>query len=257
MDMITIIYLSMAGMIFLVFFVGLMVISGKSILFDILRRINPKGCDVFIINSHRQISQYYKKPKDGIFWINKKMYVSNPDKVMSMSEDMKSDVIEGMNKKKAKLQLRIKEFEKKKEAAEIQMQVLKTRPNAAGQVGQYVAYINEIDSRIAILQAKLEDKEQIYYNMRRGAFFYIENDPIPKDFHELYTEMDSIAIDNVIARSMTKDPKAVRDLEKELKMMKFMIIIAIIAAAAAAILSVSIKTDLTTIAQNLGVTLTI
>ncbi len=97
----------------------------------------------------------------------------------------------------------------------------------------------------------------MYYNQRRGAFFYIEGDPIPKDFHELYTEMDSIAIDNVIARSMTKDPKAVRNLEKELKTMKFMIIIAIIAAVAAAIIALTIKTDLQMIAKAVGATLTL
>ena len=69
--------------------------------------------------------------------------------------------------------------------------------------------------------------------------------------------MDCIAIDNVIARSLTNDPKAARNLEKDLKFMKFLIMITLIAAAVAAILGVMVKTDIQTIAQNIGVTLTL
>ncbi len=69
--------------------------------------------------------------------------------------------------------------------------------------------------------------------------------------------MDSIAIDNVIARSMTKDPKAVKDMEKELKFMKFLVICTLGAAAASAVIAITIKTDITTIAQAVGVTLTL
>ena len=117
--------------------------------------------------------------------------------------------------------------------------------------------LEKLNQRISILKTKLDTREQLYYNQRRGAFFYIEGDPIPKDFHELYTEMDSIAIDNVIARSMTKDPKLVKNMEKEIKIIKFLIIVTGICAAGALVLGILLKTDIQTIAQSLGVTLTL
>ena len=69
--------------------------------------------------------------------------------------------------------------------------------------------------------------------------------------------MDSIAIDNVIARSMTKDPKAVKNMEKEIKVMKFLIIVTGVCAAGALVLGILLKTDMQTLAQSLGVTLTL
>ncbi len=257
MDVMTILYLSIGG--FMLFSVGIviLVISGKSIFYDFYRRLNPKGVDVYIVNSNRQMFHHYKVPKDGQIKINKLVYFTNPDKVMSLSDDMKKEVIEGITKKNAKIKEVIKGFEDKKETAEKLLSKIEDNAINKGQIEQYNEYIETLKQRIDVLKTKLDTREQLYYSQRRGTFFFIEGDPIPKDFHEQYTEMDCIAIDNVIARSMTKDPKAVRNLEKEIKTMKFLIIVTGICAAGALVLGILLKTDIQTIAQSLGVTLTL
>ena len=257
MDVMTILYLSIGG--FMLFSVGIvvLVISGKSIFYDFYRRLRPKGVDIFVVNSNRQISHHYKEPKDGQVKVNKLTYFTNPDKVMSLSDNMKKEVIEGITKKNAKIKEIIKEFEDKKETAEKLLSKTEDNEINKGEIEQYREYIETIKQRICVLKTKLDTREQLYYSQRRGTFFFIEGDPIPKDFHEQYTEMDCITIDNVIARSMTKDPKAVRNLEKELKVMKFLIIVTGICAAGALVLGILLKTDMQTLAQSMGVTLTL
>lgn len=255
LDPITTIYISMGMFMFIVLFIGLLVIAGKDILFAFKRRISPKGCDVFVINSNRQMSQYYKTPTDGIFMIQKKMYITNPDKLTSLSPEMLEKVKKSVQKKKEKMQLRILEFTEKMDKAQESLKLIPQTSENKAQIDQYNSYLHNLKQRIKVMESKLEEKEQLYYHKRRAAFFYIEGDPIPKDFHELYTEMDSIAIDNVIARSMTKDPKAVKDLEKELKMIKFLVIVSIIAAGAAAILVFSLKGDIQLIGKAVGQTI--
>ena len=257
MDVMTTMYLSIGG--FMVFSVGIviLVVSGKSIFYDFYRKVRPKGVDVFVVNSNRQISQHYKVPKDGQIKINKLMYFTNTDKVMSLSDDMKKEVVEGIRKKNVKIKELIKDFEDKKKNAEELLSKIDDNAINKGEIEQFKEYIETLNQRIKILKEKLNTREQVYYNQRRGAFFFIEGDPIPKDFHEQYTEMDCITIDNVIARSMTKDPKAVRNMEKELKILKFLIIVTGICAAGALVLGILLKTDITTMARSMGVTLTL
>lgn len=252
-----IIYLTVGGMI--VFGLGMVVliISGKSIYHDFKARLFPKGAYVFMVNSNRQASQYYKQPEDGIFRIQNKTYITNPDKIMNLDEEMKRNVAGSIERRNKKIDNRIKVFQEKVEVALEQFRKLSDIPENSVQRGQLQSYILEMKNRIHLLEKSKQGKVEMYYHKRRPTFFYIEGDPVPKDFHEMYTEMDSITIDNVIARSMTKDPKAVRDMEKQLKTMKFLLILAIGAAAAAAIIAISIKTDVGTIAQSLGVALTI
>ena len=256
MDVVTTIYLITGGFMVFALFLVILIIAGKAIFFEIYRRLVPRGCDVEIVNSNRQVSRYYRVPKEGQFKIKGMTYVTNPEKVMSLSDEMKQEVIKATFKRKERYERTKKRFEDKKRAAQLSLDKLEDTPANQAQIQQYNEYIENINQRLKVLAKKQEEKEQLYYNRRRGKFYYIEGDPVPKDFFEMYTEMDSIAIDNIIARSMTKDPKAVKDFEKQLKFLKFLTICAIIAAAAAAILCVSMKTDLQTIAQSMGVTLT-
>lgn len=256
-DTVTLVYSMIGGFMILGLGAIVLVVAGKSIFFEFYRRMVPRGVDVFIVNSSRQLSQHYKLPKDGQVHVNKKMYVTNPDKLLSMEESMKEEIKNSMGKKKKRFEKKILQFQKKVLEKETELEKLSDVPANQATRAQYQEYITTINSRIKILQNTMVDREQVYYNKKRGAFFYIEGDPIPKDFHEWYTEMDSLSIDNVIARSMTKDPKAVKDLEKEIKMMKFLIIITLIAAAVSAIIGVTLKTDIQTIAANIGVTLTL
>lgn len=259
MDIVTLMYIYLGGFVFLALFVTLFLLAGKEIYFAIYRRVQPKGCFVFVVNSSRHTSEYYKVPKDNQFRIGNKIYITNPEKVLSMSDDdrIKDKIKEGLDKKRKRLEARIAEFEKQKEIAIDKLKGLADLPANKPAREQYKHHIVMMEQKIAEIKSKLDVREQVYYHKRRAAFFYIEGDPIPKDFHELYTQMDSIAIDNVIARSMTKDPKAIANLEKEIKTMKFLIIISIIAAAAAAVIAITIKTDVQTIIQSVGGTITI
>ncbi len=257
MDTMTILYLSIGGFMFFSLGIVVLVVSGKSIFYDFYRKMNPKGVDVYIVNSNRQLSHHYKTPKDDQIKINKLIYFTNPDKVMSLSDDMKKEVIEGITKKNEKLKEKIDDFKKKKESAEILVSKIEDNAANKGDIEQYLVYIETMNERIIILESKLDAREQLYYHQRRATFFYIEGDPIPKDFHEQFSEMDCKTIDNVIARSMTKDPKAVRNMEKEIKMLKFLIIVTGVCAAGALVLGILLKTDMQTLAQSLGVTLTL
>lgn len=257
METITTLYIAAGVFMSFSMFILVMVVSGKAILFEFYRRMVPKGCDVEIINSNRQVSHYYKVPKDGCFRIKGKTYITNPEKVMSLSEEVRENVQIAILDKKKRLDARIKGFEEKRDKVQKELKQLNKVAANTQKREQYKSYIESMDQKIRLIKKKTENREQLYYNRRRGKFYFIEGDPIPKDFHEFYTEMDSIAIDNIIARSMTNDPKAVADLEKKIKKMQIMILLTLGATILAIVLSVGIKTDLQTIAQNLGIALTL
>jgi len=264
MDLVTTIYIYTGGFLVMGFFGILMAFSGKSILFDILRKLQPKGCDVYMINSTRHIRHEYKIPKGGIFIIDKKPYVTNPDKVLSMSDDSKNmvgiknlikfkeEIRQAVKGKEARINKVIKKFQEKIDLANSEIKKLTDISANKAKIDMFKALIEDLNSKINAQNKLLEHKEEIYYNKRRPAFIYIENDPIPKDMHEWYTGMDSEMIDNVIARSMTKDPKAMKNIEKEVQSMKWLLILTLIAAAAAAVIAITNKTDIQTLAASLG-----
>lgn len=254
MELVTTIYAIVGGMTFLGLGLIVVVIAGKAIFFEFTRRMIPKGVDIFMVNSSRHVSHHYKVPKEGIFNIKGKIYITNPDKLMGLSDDMVEEAKLSVIRQNNKLQARIDDF---KSQIELVKDEIKNTKEDDPVILQLKAYLASLEEKKGMIEKSMEGKEQLYYNRQRGCFFFIEGDPIPKDFYELYTHMDSSAIDNVIARSMTKDPKAVKNMEKEIKLIKFLIILTLIAAAAAAILAVTLKTDLLTIAQNLNIDLTI
>lgn len=255
MEAITLVYSILGGTLFFCLGLVILIIAGKSIFFEFYRRLSPKGVDVWIATSSRQISQHYRVPKDNEIRIKNKLYITNPDKLLSLSEPMKEEAIKSMKAKTKRIDQRIAKFQNKIDELDLQASKLSNVPENAQSILQIKTIKESVRQKIEKLKKVLEDKEELYYHRRRGAYFYIEGDPIPKDFYEWYTEMDSITIDNIIARSMTKDPKAMRNLEKEIKMMKFLIFLSIIAGAVSAILAVTLKTDLQAIAQTVGATL--
>lgn len=260
MDTIVLIYMIMAGFMYLSLNVFILIIAGKSIFFSVLRLITPKGCDIFLVNSNRHISWYYKVPKDGIFRVGGKLYVSNPEKLLSLKEerldedkkDIYQKVKQSIEKNRELLKERIKEAVEKQRNILAEVEALRKNGVKEDKLGDYLAVLEQIGKRVNYLQDKLKQQEQIYYHKRRPAFLFIEGDPVPKDLHEWYTDLDSTMIDNVIARSQTKDPKAINDLEKQLKLIKFLLIITIIAAALSAIIAFKNSGDLTNLAQNMG-----
>ncbi len=172
MDITTVLYLTIGGTMIFSLFMAVFVVSGKSIFFDFYRKLVPKGCDIEIVNSNRQVSHYYRVPKDGIFNIGKKIYITNPDKVMSLSEEMQIKVRESVKKKEEGLNKKIKYFEDKKESINSELDKMKDVPNSESKVNQLKGMIETLDQRIDVFKAKLEEREQIYYSKRRASLLY-------------------------------------------------------------------------------------
>lgn len=253
----TILYIVLAFVIVLTMFVVLFVIAGRDIANAFYRFFFRKGCDVFVVNHNRHVAHYYRVPKDGAFKIDKKPYVTNPDKLLGMEERIRDYVKKGLEKRKDKLQKKIESYERDLQGIEKRGKALKDVEGSEKEIEELRRRYNIINGRKEALLKKLESREQGYYHRRRGAFFYIEGDPIPKDFHELYTEMDAIMLDNMLARSMTKDPRAVHDLEKTLRFQKYVTIALIIVGCILAFLVFQNNGILKSLAETSGVSITI
>ena len=251
-------YTILSIIMFFGLFLIILVIAGKDIYFAFKRRLMPKGSDVFVANGSKKITQYYKTPHEGQFRIDKQLYITNPQKILSLDpkmldkeqRDLFDKSIRGVKKKKERISARIEKMKEKIALADAAIIELAQDKRNEAQIQALKYHISDLLGKIEFLKKKEEGQEEIYYHRRRPTFFYIEGDPIPKDFHEWYTELDSIMIDNVIARSQTKDPKAVRDMQKELTKMKVLIMIAIGAAAISAIVVFKLSGDLQPIIQS-------
>ena len=241
MEVIALVYLLLGGITVFAMLVVLFVIAGKDIFYAFYRKMVPRGCDIFVLKYNRQIDHYYRIPKkEGYFKIKGATYVLNPSKVLSLSDDERV-LVQGSLNKRIKY---IDEFEK-----------IKNVDGADEMKAQLNGEIANLEGRINMLKEKLKEKNKTYYYRRRPTILYIENDPVPKDMFEFYTEFDSTMIDNIIARSMTKDPKAVADLEKYLKLFKLALIIIGGAVVLTLLVVFKIQTGLTQIADSLGITL--
>ena len=243
--------LGIVTIIFLI--VAIMMIAGKDIYFAICRRFIPKGCEVFIINNNRQISRHYKTAVEGIFKINGLMYVTNPDKILGLTDEMVKDIKISMQKSQNKIIEQIEELKLRRDFIIKQLNSLKNVPEAVPYIQQLQLQDREIIERIRLLESKSKLKEQNFYFARRGAYFYIEGDPVPKNFFDLYTEMDSIQLENVIIRAQTKDPKAVANLEKQLIFIKKVVLIVAIASAIAIFFSFKTSYLVTEMAKLQGI----
>lgn len=239
---------------FFVLLAGIMFIARKEIFFRFVRLFSKKGCYVFVANSNRNITKHFKTPKNNMFKIDKKTYITNPDKVESLDERMYKEVFIGIEKKKKNFEKRIEFFNNKIKEIKAEQSKL-DKKNAAKEIGQFDLQIKEFENKIKIIQKKMEEREQVHYYDKKPAFFYIEGDPVPKDFYEWYTHLDSEMIDNILARSLTKDPKAVNDLERWLKMMKIWIFVILGIVALIALIVFKNQSMITQMAQQAGITL--
>lgn len=260
MDAVTQLYITMAGFVFFALMVGLYVIAGKDIIFSFKRRFQYKGADIFITNFNRQWDRYYKVPdkESGNLKIEGQTYITNPDKVGSLGDKMKEKVEKSEKKRKAKLKKNIDALNKKRESAESKLEVLKTanNPNIAA-ISKIKEFIADISDKIEFLKSQLETKEQVYWMARRPVYFYIKNDPVPKNMFDFLSEFDAIQLDNTIARAQSNDPQATQDLEKKLKKMQLFLLIACGIALIAAWFALKGSMGIDDIAKNMGVSLTI
>jgi hypothetical protein len=259
MEAITQLYITLIGFVFFCLLLTLYVIAGKDIIFSFRRRFQPNGADIFILNANRHVDRYYKKPnKDGNFTIGDKTYITNPEKVGSLSDKMKESARLSEERRKKKLHKRIQKLTKKKDIWAKKLASLQETSNPPTHtISSMQEQIATLDDKIIFLKSKLPFKEQSYYMARRSVYFYVENDPIPKDMFEYLSEFDVIQIDNLVSRALSKSPQAAQDMEKTLKQLRLYLLIAMGIAALAAWFAVKGSMGIEDIAKNLGVTLTI
>ena len=203
-------------------------IAGKDILLAFMRRLNPHGCDVFIATNTRNISHFYKTPRDGKFLVRGFTYITNPEKLMNLEEEEKLLVIDNLMQKDERYNQRINEI--KKRIAILTLQY--TASQDQGQKFQLYANIQQLEGVIANFESKKRKKQENYFKTKRPAFFYMEGDSIPKDFYEYYSTVDAKIIDNMLVRAKTEplNKKVESDLDR-LKLIVIGLAIACIVAA--------------------------
>jgi len=259
MDLNTQLYITFAGFIFFAVLVTLYIIAGKDIIFAFKRRFRPRGADIFILNPNRHVDRYYKEPdKEGNFKINEHTYITNPDKVGSLGDVMKQKFEISEEKRKTKLHKNIQRFQNKLDNAKNKLDRLNLskRPNQV-EIAKVNEFIVTMQEKVDFLKSKLDLKDQNYFMNRRSVYFYIENDPVPKDMFEFLTEFDVIQLDNLIARAQSKDRQAAKDMEKTLQQLRLYLLIALGVGALAAWFALKGSMGIEDIATNLGVVLTV
>lgn len=223
-----IIWIILGSTIGLSFFVILFVFAGKDILMALKRRFSPLGCDVYVANTNRNISHYYLTPKEGVFKIKKLPYITNPDKTMNLSEETRNKIDESITHKKERIKNRVAEYKLKQKEIDGMYKKAKTTQQKFQLKGQY----EHFESLIVKLENQLRLKQENYFKDKRPAFFYMENDPIPKDFYEYMSPMDSKIVDNLVSRAKSQPPN--KKQEHDIDTIKMLVIGAAIAAAVAA-----------------------
>ena len=225
MEIIGVIYLVLGLTFGLTFLIVLGMVAGRDILMAFQRRFQRKGCDVYVANTNRNISHYYLTPKEGVFKIKKLPYVTNPEKTMNLTEETQLKVTEYITKKESRLGKRIIEFEQKQKGIDSAYQRCKDQR----QKFQLRAQYEHFESQIVKFKDQLRNKQENYFKDKRPAFFYIENDPIPKDFYEFYSSLDSKIVDNLVSRAKSQPPN--KKQEGDIQTIKMLVIGAAIASA--------------------------
>jgi hypothetical protein len=255
MNMMTIIWLTFGAMILMTFGLFILVIAGKDIIFAFKRFFNKKGCFVFIINSTRFAGLSFLEPKENSFRINNNIYATNPKKCLNIetryiTSKEKEKIRTSLEKKEADINSIIERLEARKQ------KLLKGFNLAALEESQKIELMNRIapvEAEITRLRIKISDidKSENYYFKAKPCFFFIEGDPVPKDFFELYSEFDSKIIDNLAARAASSAANIAG--QKSMDLLKWAIIGGAIAAALAAFFAFRNQTILNELASKAGV----
>lgn len=225
----------------------IIIIAGKDILYAFKRRFMFRGADVFIANSERNISHYYMVPKENKFMIRDFLYITNPKKTMNYNDIDRVRIIDSILNKEKRINAKIEELRAK--CKMIVEMIAKTQDEK--QKLKLESQLNHFEKIIKETEDLKRIKEENYFNLKRPAFFYIEGDPIPKDFYEWYSTLDGKIIDNMVTRRIS-DPQN-KQQEKDFQMMKWIIIGAGIASAVAAIMALRNSTALMELCRNAGI----
>lgn len=259
MDVMAILWLTFGLIILMTIGIFILFVAGKDMLFAFKRFFNKKGSFVFIVNAVRFVGLYFLTPKENSFRINNNIYATNPKKCLNIETKYittaeQEKITKSLEKKEAVINGIIGKLEKKKQGI-IGMFNLDALEEA-----QKLDLMNKVapfDAEIARLKTKLKDidKSENYYFKSKPAFFFIEGDPVPKDFFELYSEFDSKIIDNLAARAASSAANIAG--QKSFDMLKWAIIGALVAAALAAFFAFRNQTILNELASKAGVAITI
>ncbi len=246
MELMGVIYLVFGSTMAFAVFMAVAIIAGKDILIAFQRKFSKVGCDVYVANNTRTISHFFMTPKEGVFRIKNNPYITNPEKTMNLTEAEQKRVMESLLKRENRLKARIKEITKQKS----ELEVLHKASKDDKQKYYIMSQITHLEKIIRDLENRIRLKQENYFKDKKPAFFYIEGDPIPKDFYEYYSTLDSKMVDNLVSRSITQPPNAAAD--KEFKILKLIIIGAGIAAAAAAVMAFQNNSTIMEICRVVG-----
>jgi len=230
MNVITVVWIICGVLIMFSMGLFVLIISGRDIMLAMMRFFNKKGVDVFMASSSRNLTQYYKTPKENKLKINNLTYICNPEKTENLQHEDKLRVYSSILARDQRLDGRISALQKRVDNAE---EVKKAEGDEKARAMISVE-IERMKHMIGELQAKKNLQQQNYFKDRRPAFFYIEGDPIPKDFHEWYSGLDSKILDNLTAGQISIPP--VNVIQNEIKLLKLLCIAAAGAACIAAFL---------------------
>jgi len=259
MDIMAILWFTF-GLIILMAIGGfILIIAGKDILFAFKRFLNKQGCFVFIVNASKFASLYFLTPKENTFRIKGNIYATNPEKCLNIetkyiTDVEKENIRRRLEKRQEDILKRIDWLKKKREKI---IGIFNLEALEENQKSELLKNLAPIDASIARFTSKLNDidKSENYYYKSKPCFFFIEGDPVPKDFFNFYSELDSKIIDNVAARAASSAANIAG--QKSLNMWKWLIIAAAIAAALAAFFAFRNQTILNELAAKAGVVISI
>ena len=231
MEVVQVMYMVIGGM--LVFALGFIVlwVAGKDMLLAFKRKIVINGCEVYIATPTRSITHRYMAPKEGIFRIKKLPYVTNPEKTINLTQEERNIVMESLFRRQQRLQKRINEFKGK--MLQIQNMIPLTKDERQKHILN--SQLEHFKNSIGVLENKLRIKQENYFKDKRPAFFFIEGDPVPKDFYEFHSAMDSRMVDNLVSRAITQ-PQELKDKQAIDKKLKLIMLGCITASAIAAVI---------------------
>ncbi len=257
MELITIMYLYLGGFMVLGLVITVFVVAGREMFFAFYRRFVPKGSEVYLMTPTRHVNHHYKTPKDGVFEIGGVKYIINPDKQYSLKDAMHQDIKASMDRRRKRLEANIAKIDQKQEIVLKQIHSLKDVPENVPIIDNFKLQVAELENSKEKYKGKLKLRDNTFYMRRRGCYFYVENDPIPKDWYELFSEMDGKQLENIIMRAQTKDAKHTQELEKQVLWIKRFIMFALIASAVGAWFAFNNNSALQQLAESAGVTLTL
>lgn len=233
-------YMFLGAYVIVIFLGGIILFAFNDILLSIKRKFIPKGCDVFVINTSRQMNHYYQVPKDGTFKINNQTYIVNPKKIINLDEKISQKISKSLKERKNKIEGMIAKFNLTIQDYDKQIAELKEKNINTG-LSEIHAAKETIQERINSLQQDLESGEEYFYHKKRASFFFIEGDPVPKNLFDYYSEVDCNIIDNLIVTALTKDPKSQKEFEKMIKGLKLWLYVAAGAGVIACLILINIQ----------------